>query len=116
MFCSSCGAQVADDATRCPKCGGSLPAPFEKEVEAAVRDAAHEIKRVTKHVVREAKPLATKVVAVTRGAVRGAIKGVKEVTESTPAAPPPPPPPPPPGATGDARPRKPGDPQSPASP
>lgn len=112
MYCSSCGAQVPDEAIRCTSCGKSLPAPIEKEVEAAMRDAAHEIKRVTRHVVREAKPLASKAVAVTRGAVRGAIKGVKEVTQ-TPA---PPPPPPPPGATGDVRSRKPTEPDSPKTP
>ncbi|HYK93104.1 MAG TPA: hypothetical protein VEY07_03565 [Thermoplasmata archaeon] len=68
-----------------------------------MRDAAHEVKRIATRVVQEAKPMAKKAVAVGKGAVRGAVQGLREPG----ASPPPPPTPPPPGATGDLPSKKP---------
>lgn len=110
MNCPNCGVPSPSGVVQCASCGRPLaPPPVEQEVEAAVRAAAHEVKRLTKAVVREAKPVARKAVAVTKGAVRGAIDGMREPGPAASSAPPPPPPP---GATGDARPRKPADPAS----
>ncbi len=106
MNCNGCGAQIPDAALQCPTCGRETRATLERDVEDAVRTAAREVKKATRQVVREAKPLVEKAVAVTRGAVRGAIKGAHEAAPPTSTVPPPPPPP---GATGDVKPRREGE-------
>ena len=106
MRCGNCGQSLAEGATSCPACGHAvLPPAGTGAFEGAIRDAAREVKGLTKAAVREARPIASAALKFTKGAIREAAQAARDAARELEGRPPAAPPGPPSGAVEES-PRK----------